>query len=145
MSDFGDALGDIGGYIGDVWGDFTSFLGGLFGGSPDLGLLGDVDAVNASLLLDPSGAGVVPQINLVAPDVGLPGLDLSGLGAPITEKPDEEEDDPLKDEKKAAALAARALQAQERGRSGRSSTFLTRGMNLGTAPARRRALLGQGW
>ena len=126
-------------FLGDTWDDVTSFLGDLFGGDPD---------GPDFLAMGIAETGVIPstpQTSFLIPDIGLPhmpGRDIPG--GPI-EIPDEDEDDPLAEEKKAAALAARALQAREEGRSGRSSTFLTRGMDLGIAPARKRALLGQGW
>ena len=57
----------------------------------------------------------------------------------------EPEPDPLDEEKRKAADAARALRLRFQLARGRSSTFLTRGMDLGDAPAVRKTLLGQGW
>ncbi len=125
------------GDIGDIYDNISSYLGGLFGGGPD---------GPDYLAMGMAETGMIPpavQTSFLVPDVpGLPSIDVPGV---ITPAEDEEEDDPLKDEKQAAAEAARALQAQEQGRSGRSSTFLTRGMNLGVPPVSRKVLLGQGW
>ena len=57
----------------------------------------------------------------------------------------ESEPDPLEEEKRKAADAARALRLGFQLAHGRSSTFLTRGMDLGAAPAAVKTLLGQGW
>lgn len=57
----------------------------------------------------------------------------------------EPEPDPLDEEKRKAADAARAERLRFQLARGRSSTFLTRGMDLGAAPAARKTLLGQGW
>ncbi len=123
--------------VGDIYDNISSYLGGLFGGGsdgPDYLAMGIAET------------GVTPplaQTSFLVPDVpGLPNVDVPGV---IPQAEDEDEDDPLKDEKQAAAEAARALQVQEQGRSGRSSTFLTRGMDLGVPPVRQKALLGQGW
>jgi len=121
--------------LGDAYDAVSSYLGSLFGGGdgPDYLAMGIAET------------GVTPpvsQTSFLVPDVpGLPNVDVPGVITPA----EDEEDDPLKDEKQAAAEAARALQAQEQGRSGRSSTFLTQGMDLGVPPARRKVLLGQGW
>ena len=57
----------------------------------------------------------------------------------------EPEPDPLDEEKRKAADAARAERLRFQLAHGRASTFLTRGMDLGDAPASIKTLLGQGW
>ncbi len=86
---------------------------------------------------------------LVIPEpLGIPSdIDLILNPAEFTEpEPEpESEPDPLEEEKRKAADAARALRLGFQLAHGRSSTFLTRGMDLGDAPAAVKTLLGQGW
>ncbi len=84
---------------------------------------------------------------LIIPEpLGIPSdFDFSLDSADFAEPEPEPEPDPLDEEKREAADAARALRLGFQLAHGRSSTFLTRGMDLGTAPAAVKTLLGQGW
>ncbi len=84
---------------------------------------------------------------LVIPEpLGIPSdFDFPSGPEGILEPEPEPEPDPLDEEKRKAADAARALRLGFQLAHGRSSTFLTRGMDLGTAPAALKTLLGQGW
>ncbi len=83
---------------------------------------------------------------VITEPLGIPSdFDFFPVSAEFAEPEPEPEPDPLEEEKRKAADTARALRLGFQLAHGRSSTFLTRGMDLGTAPAARKTLLGQGW
>ena len=127
MGIFGDSIEDF----------FNSLFGGGDPVSPDEFI---TDTYGGVYTVVPGGQSIYPP-GIDAPDFDLP----TDFVQAAIDAPADEEDDQLDEEKRAAAEAARALRFRTSLAKGRSSTFLTRGMDLGEAPVYRKTLLGQGW
>ncbi len=87
---------------------------------------------------------VIPEPLGIPSDFDLILNPMDFLGSEPEPEP-ESEPDPLEEEKRKAADAARAERLGFQLARGRSSTFLTRGMDLGTAPAAVKTILGRRW